>query len=63
VQQTGAARLRGKVRIHKRIEEVFGWMKKVGGLRETRHRGTDRVGWMLRSSRPLQPSAPAQATG
>ena len=31
----------------KRIEEVFGWMKTVGGLRKTRHRGTARVGWMF----------------
>ncbi len=35
------------LRIRKRIEEVFGWMKTVGGLRKTRHRGTDRVGWMF----------------
>ena len=35
------------VRIRKRIEEVFGWIKTVGGLRKTRHRGTDRVGWMF----------------
>ena len=33
------------VRIRKRIEEVFGWIKTVGGLRKTRHRGTARVGW------------------
>ncbi len=31
----------------KRIEECFGWMKTVGGMRKTRHRGTDRVGWMF----------------
>jgi hypothetical protein len=35
------------VRIRKRIEEVFGWIKTVGGLRKTRHRGTPRVGWMF----------------
>jgi transposase len=35
------------VRFRKRIEEVFGWIKTVGGLRKTRHRGTDRVGWMF----------------
>ena len=35
------------VRVRKRIEEVFGWMKTVGGLRKTRHRGTPRVGWMF----------------
>ena len=31
----------------KRVEEIFGWMKTVGMLRKTRHRGTDRVGWMF----------------
>ena len=34
-------------RIRKRIEESFGWIKTVGGLRKTRHRGTARVGWMF----------------
>jgi len=29
----------------KAIEQCFGWMKTVGGLRKTRHRGTERVGW------------------
>src|SRR5262245_17406464 len=30
----------------KRVEEIFGWLKTVGGLRKTRHRrGVDRVGW------------------
>src|SRR3954463_4719939 len=28
------------LRVRKRIEEVFGWIKTVGGLRKTRHRGT-----------------------
>jgi transposase len=31
----------------KRIEEIFGWIKTVGGLRKTRHRGLARVGWMF----------------
>jgi transposase len=35
------------VRVRKRIEEVFGWIKTVGGLRKTRHRGTARVGWVF----------------
>src|SRR5206468_2054838 len=35
------------VRVRKRIEEVFGWIKTVAGLRKTRHRGTTRVGWMF----------------
>jgi transposase len=34
-------------RIRKRIEEGFGWIKTVGGLRKTRHRGTARVGWQF----------------
>jgi transposase len=34
-------------RKRKRIEEVFGWMKTVGMLRKTRHRGVSRVGWMF----------------
>ena len=29
----------------KLVEQVFGWMKTVGGLRKTRHRGRERVGW------------------
>ena len=32
------------LRIRKRVEEVFGWMKTVGGLRRTRYRGVDRTG-------------------
>ena len=28
----------------KRIEEVFGWLKAVGLMRKTRHRGVFRVG-------------------
>jgi transposase len=35
------------LRVRKRIEEVFGWMKTVGGLRKTRHCGTMLVGWMF----------------
>jgi transposase len=31
----------------KRVEEIFGWVKTVGGLRKTRHRGLARVGWMF----------------
>ena len=30
-----------------RIEEIFGWLKTVGGLRKLRHRGIDRVDWMF----------------
>ena len=32
------------LRIRKRVEEVFGWMKTVGGLRRTRYRGVNRIG-------------------
>jgi transposase len=31
----------------KRIEEIFGWLKTVAGLRKTRHRGVARVDWMF----------------
>jgi len=31
----------------KRVEEIFGWLKTVGMLRKTRHRGLQRVGWMF----------------
>jgi hypothetical protein len=34
-------------RVRKRIEEAFGWIKTVAGLKKTRHRGTARVGWMF----------------
>ena len=34
-------------RFRKRVEEVFGWMKTVALMRKTRHRGTDRVGWVF----------------
>ena len=33
------------LRIRKRIEEAFGWIKTVAGQRKTRFRGLDRVGW------------------
>ena len=31
-------------RVRKRVEEIFGWMKPVGGFRRTRYRGLDRTG-------------------
>ena len=31
----------------KRVEEIFGWLKTVGLMRKTRHRGTENVGWMF----------------
>ena len=32
------------LRIRKRVEEVFGWMKTVGGFRHMRYRGVERTG-------------------
>jgi transposase len=34
-------------RKRKLVEQGFGWMKMVGGLRKLRHRGGDRVGWIF----------------
>jgi len=34
-------------RLRKRVEEIFGWMKTVGNLRKTRHRGEDRVDFVF----------------
>jgi len=31
----------------KRVEEIFGWLKTVGGMRKLRHRGLHLVGWMF----------------
>lgn len=33
------------LRLRKRIEEAFGWIKTVANLRKTRHRGTAKVDW------------------
>ena len=34
-------------RKRKLVEQVFGWMKTVGGLRKLRHRGGLLVDWMM----------------
>jgi transposase len=34
-------------RKRKQVEEIFGWIKTVGLMRKTRHRGLARVGWMF----------------
>ena len=34
-------------RKRKRVEEVFGWLKTIALLRQTRHRGRERVAWMF----------------
>jgi len=31
------------LKVRRRIEEIFGWMKTVGGFRKTRYRGLERV--------------------
>jgi len=31
----------------KRVEEIFGWLKTVGLMRKTRHRGVRRVKWVF----------------
>jgi transposase len=38
------------LRCRARIEEIFGWLKTVGGQRKTRYRGEGRVGWMFELS-------------
>lgn len=35
------------LRCRPRIEEIFGWLKTVGGQRKTRYRGEELVGWMF----------------
>ena len=40
-------------RLRKRIEEVFGWMKAIGGFRRTRYRGlarTQLAGYLVASA-------------
>lgn len=34
-------------RKRKRVEEIFGWLKTVGGMRKLRHRGLELVDWMF----------------
>jgi len=43
------------------VEEIFGWMKTIGGLRKVKFRGKDLVGWMfnLRGG-SLQPGSHAK---
>ena len=47
---TRHASYRASQKVRKRVEEVFGSMKTVGGLRRTRYRGVERtgLGWILR---------------
>jgi len=47
----------GSIRIRKRIEEAFGWIKTVAGMRKTKLRGLDKVDWAFALYRcSLQPS-------
>jgi len=41
-------------RKRKRIEECFGWLKTVAGLRKVRHRGVGKVAWI--SPSPARPT-------
>jgi transposase len=40
---TASAGYETSLRIRKRVEEIFGWLKTVGGLRRTRYRGRERT--------------------
>lgn len=56
-KRTGGSAIDGRTTRHdgyqasqrkrKRIEEVFGWIKTVGTLRKTRHRGLETVRWIF----------------
>lgn len=60
-------------RARKRVEEIFGWMKTVGGFRRTRYRGMDRTGLagylvataynLVRMAKLLRPGAKAASVG
>ena len=44
-------------RLRKRVEEIFGWMKTVGGFRRTRYRGVDRTGlagYFVATAKPVR---------
>src|SRR5205823_11101742 len=48
----------------KRIEEPFGWIKTVGGLRKTRHRGRALVEWFfVLTAAALQPRSHSEDLG
>jgi transposase len=56
-KRSGGSAIDGRTTLHngygvsqrkrKRIEEVFGWLKTVGMLRKTRHRGLHKVRWVF----------------
>lgn len=35
------------LRLRKRVEEIFGWMKTTGGIRKTRYVGQRKIGWQF----------------
>ena len=39
----GSAAYRVSQTIRKRVEEIIGWIKVIGGLRRSRYRGTERT--------------------
>ena len=41
---TGSLGYQTSQKLRKRVEEIFGWAKEIGGLRRTRKRGTARMG-------------------
>ena len=41
---TGHEGYRVSQKIRKQVEEIFGWMKTVGGFRRSRYRGVERTG-------------------
>ena len=45
--RTTASRLRRESAQRKLVEQVFGWMKTVGGLRQVKHRGGRLVDWQV----------------
>src|SRR5579883_710319 len=52
-------------RIRKRVEEIFGWLKTVGGLRKTRFRGlarTQQAAWLVGAAYNLLRISRLQAT-
>ena len=51
-------------RVRKRIEEGFGWMKTIGGMRKPKYRSREKGRLVIHlCSRRLQPDPPAKAHG
>ena len=50
-------------RKRKLVEQVFGWMKTVGGLRKLRHRGVALVNWQLTFAATAYNFGPAAESG